>query len=69
MTRARDINPVRLRREEKGMLLIELAEKAEVHAAMLSMTEGGFCPQSDSRARIAEALETTPDQLWPEEYA
>jgi transcriptional regulator with XRE-family HTH domain len=68
MTRARDLNRVRLRREQKGMLLIELAEKLERNAAFVSNMEGGFVPGADRRAQVAAALDTTPEDLWPEEY-
>jgi transcriptional regulator with XRE-family HTH domain len=69
MTRARDMNPVRLRREELGMLLIELAAAISRSPAMLSMVEGGFCPKRATQVQIAAALQTTPEALWPEEYA
>lgn len=69
MTRARDINPIRVRREEQGMLLIELAAKIERSPAMLSMCEGGFVPRRATQVQIAAALATTPEALWPGEYA
>lgn len=69
MTRARDINPVRLRREELGLLLVELAHAIGRSPAMLSMVEGGYCPKRTSQVKIAAALATTPEALWPEEYA
>lgn len=68
MTYARDVNPVRLRREQLDMMLIELAKQSSCHAAMISMVEGGFVPGADSRARIAQALDTSPQALWPQEY-
>lgn len=69
MTRARDTNRVRLRREEQGMLLTELAARIERSAAMLSGVEGGFVPKRPTQTKIAAALSTTPETLWPEEYA
>ena len=68
MTRARDINRVRLRREELGMLLKELADAIGRSAALVSMCEGGFVPRTSTRQAIATALATTPEELWPEEY-
>ncbi len=68
MTLTRDINPVRLRREELGMLLVELARKIDRSAAFVSVCEGGFVPHAARRQQIAEALETTPERLWPGEY-
>ena len=70
MTRARDTNPVKLAREAKGMLLIELAERIGRCAAFVSNVEGGFVPsQLARRKQIADVLDTTPEQLWPEEYS
>ena len=68
MTRARDVNRVRLRREEQGMLLKELADKIGRSAALVSMCEGGFVPRRTTQTQIAAALHTTPEALWPEEY-
>lgn len=51
------------------MLLIELAKKAERSPAMISMVEGGFVPTKESsRLKIADALDTTPEALWPDEF-
>lgn len=36
---------------------------------MLSMIEGGFVPHYETQIKIAAALSTTPEALWPEEYA
>lgn len=69
MTRARDINRIRLRREERGMLLKELADEIGRSPAMVSMVEGGFVCKRSTQVKIAAALDTTPEALWPEEYA
>lgn len=69
MTRARDVNQVRLRREELGLLLVELAQKIGRSPAMLSMVEGGYVCKRGTQIKIAAALSTTPEALWPEEYA
>ena len=68
MTRARDVNRVRLRREEMGILLKELADQIGRSAALVSMCEGGFVPKRATQVKIAAALSTTPEALWPEEY-
>lgn len=68
MTRARDENPVRLRREKLDMLLTELAGQIGRSAAFLSMVEGGYVPKRPSQVKIAAALNTTPEALWPREY-
>jgi hypothetical protein len=50
------------------MLLIELAAKIERSAAFVSVCEGGFVPHHARRQQVAEALDTTPEVLWPGEY-
>lgn len=67
MTRARDTSLVRKRREELGMLLVELAERIGRSPAFLSNVEGGFVPQLRTMRKIADALKTTPVALWPDE--
>lgn len=70
MTRAHDSNPMRLRREQLGMQVTELAGKLGRTAAFVSMTEHGYVPtQPARRQQIADALDTTPETLWPQEYA
>lgn len=69
MTRTRDINRVRLRREAQGLLVIELAQKIKRSAAFVSMVEGGYVPAPGRRSQIAGVLESKPEDLWPEEYA
>jgi ribosome-binding protein aMBF1 (putative translation factor) len=68
MTRARDVSLVRQRREEMGMLLKELADDIQRNAALVSMIEGGFVPRRPTQVKLAAALSTTPEALWPEEY-
>lgn len=68
MTHARDGNRVRLRREQRGMLLKELATAIGRKASLVSMIEGGFVPKLPTMRAIAAALDTTADQLWPDEF-
>jgi lambda repressor-like predicted transcriptional regulator len=51
------------------MLLIELARKINRSPAFISNVEHGFVPGRGSQVQIAAALSTTPEALWPEEYA
>lgn len=67
MSHARDTNPVRLRREEQGMLLIELADRIGRSPSLVSVIEGGFVPALPTMVQIADALDTTPFALWPGE--
>jgi ribosome-binding protein aMBF1 (putative translation factor) len=69
MTVARDTSLVRIRREELGMKLTELADKLERNASFVSMMEGGFVPHHARRVQVAAVLDTTPEKLWPQEYA
>lgn len=75
MTRARDQNRVRARREEQGLLLKELGQQVRrpdgrcIGAPLMSQVEGGFVPKRVTQVAIAAALSTTPEALWPEEYA
>ena len=69
MSRARDQNRVRRRREQLDMLLVELAKEIGRSPAFVSVMEGGFVPAESRRQQVATALATTPQALWPEEYA
>lgn len=68
MSRARDTNLVLARRKELGMHIMTLAKLSLTHASLISNVEGGFCPKPATMGRIAEALKTTPELLWPDEF-
>ena len=68
MTRIRDTNPVKARREQQSMLMVELADKISKSPAMVSMVEGGFYPQASTQQKIAEALGSTREELFPAEF-
>lgn len=68
MTRARDESRVRQRREQLGLRLIDLAAELGRNAAFVSNMEGGFVPSHDRRVQVATKLQTTAEDLWPEEY-
>lgn len=69
MTRAHDRSLVRQRREELGLLVIDLARELGRSAAFVSMMEHGFVPGHRRREQVAATLQTTPEALWPEEYS
>ena len=50
------------------MQLIELAALIDRSPAFISQVEGGFVPKPKSQLQIADALETSPDVLWPGEW-
>jgi predicted transcriptional regulator len=67
MTHARDTNLVRKRREELQIKLVDLAARAKCSAPLISMIEGGLVPQLSTMVKVADALDTTPIALWPDE--
>lgn len=68
MTNAHDQNRVRKCRESQGLLLVELAEKAECSNSKLSFIEHGYVPKLPTMLRIADALGVQADELWPDEF-
>jgi transcriptional regulator with XRE-family HTH domain len=68
MSRARDESLMLARRKQLGMHIEILASKSKCNKALISMTEGGYIPKLPTMIRIAAALETTPELLWPDEF-
>jgi transcriptional regulator with XRE-family HTH domain len=62
-----DDHPVHVARKEKGWRLEDLGSRTGCSKPMLSNVERGYIPPARSRLKIAKALETTPEQLWPDE--
>ena len=62
-------HPVHVARKAKGMRLQDLAKLIGKSASMLSNVERGFVPKPVTRQRIAEALDSTVAELWPDEYS
>jgi len=60
-------HPVHRARERKGWRLEDLARAIGRSASMLSNVEHGFVPKPETREKIANALDTTVDALWPDE--
>lgn len=54
-----------LTRRARHWSATRLAAEAKVDRAILSRAEAGALPSIASRTRLAEALNTTPDALWP----
>jgi transcriptional regulator with XRE-family HTH domain len=55
---------IRAWRQERGLTMIELAEKAGMHQGHLSKLERGLMPYTQqSLERLAEALRLTPGAL------
>lgn len=67
MTNARDTNPVRIAREQAGLLLIDLAKASGKSPGLISQIEGGYVPKLPTMRAIAAALGKTPLDLWPNE--
>lgn len=74
MTPSADLHPVRVARTAKRNAngdrwrLEDLAKAIGKSASMLSNVERGYLPKPATRQKIAEALDTTVQALWPEEY-
>ena len=62
----RPVSKVRAARQQQGLRLVDLAEKANVAVGYLSMIENGYRPKLKVRERVAKALGSTVDELWPE---
>ncbi len=59
-------NKVREQRLRMGLVQQELAVIAGVNPSMLTMIERyGYVPSEPVRRRIAEALHSSDEQLWP----
>ena len=57
---------IRQRRVALGFTQVQLADKAGIGQSMLSKIESGdTCPSDDVKFRIAGALLSTPDLLFP----
>jgi transcriptional regulator with XRE-family HTH domain len=57
-------------RKAKGMSMLELAVKARVSTATLSMVERfAYLPGQDIMARISAALGVPVGYIWPEQQA
>lgn len=62
-----DEHPVRIARNARTWDLKDLAEHCGRSMSLLSMIEHGYVPRPATRHRIADALETTVELLWPDE--
>jgi len=64
----REDHPLRKRREELELRLVDVAERAGVSTPLISMIEGGYTPGKRSTLeRVAAAVESTVKDIWPEE--
>ncbi len=62
-------NRVQARRIELGIRIVDLAAAIGRSQGFVSMVEGGFSRLAPARmVQIADALQTTPDKLWPEKF-
>lgn len=68
MTPQRDDNRALARRQELGLKLSDVASRAGRSVALISNVEHGYIPTKiATMLAIADALETTPPELWPDE--
>ena len=59
-------NKVRVRRQLLGMTLEQVSKESGVPISTLSEIERGREPAITTAQRIAKALLTTTDELWPD---
>lgn len=55
-------------RLERGWTKEELARRAEVSSQTIRKAERGFALREDSMAKIARALEVSPEELFAEHW-
>ena len=53
---------------ERGWTKEELARRAEVSSQTIRKAERGFALREDSMAKIARALEVSPEELFAEHW-
>jgi transcriptional regulator with XRE-family HTH domain len=54
------------RRQQLGYSMVELSKRAGIHQPQMSLIEkSGWVPDDAVQARVAEALETTVEELFP----
>jgi DNA-binding XRE family transcriptional regulator len=62
--------PVTTVRVERGLTQLELAEAAGISRPLLATIEARhYVPLTNIRKRIAEALDSTEEDLWPQLFA
>jgi transcriptional regulator with XRE-family HTH domain len=69
MSPSPDDHPVRIARKAKDWRLEDLGAAAGCSKPLLSNIEHGFVPQQPTMEKVAHALDSTPQELWPAEFA
>jgi transcriptional regulator with XRE-family HTH domain len=59
------MNLIATLRKNQGITARELAQRRDLHPSELSRYENGLRPSPARAQRIAQALGTHPDSLWP----
>lgn len=63
----REDHPLRKRRRELDLRLIDVAQRAGVSTPLISMMEGGYEPSKRATLeRVARAVESTVHDIWPQ---
>jgi transcriptional regulator with XRE-family HTH domain len=66
---SRPASPLKQARTDLDLRLVDVAEKAGCSVSLVSMTESGYVPPLDTRARIACAVGASAGSFWPLEAA
>lgn len=66
---ARPRSPLKQARHDQDLRLVDVAEKAGCSVSLVSMTESGYVPPLETRARIAGAVGASAGSFWPPEAA
>jgi transcriptional regulator with XRE-family HTH domain len=60
-------HPLTKRRRELELRLVDVSARCGVSVGLLSQMEHKYVPKKSTRRRVADALSTDLDTLWPEE--
>lgn len=62
-------SPLKARRLEQGLRLVDVADRAKCSVSLVCMVEGGYQAGRGTRERIAAAVGASLGSFWPQEPA
>lgn len=60
----RPLTRCKQRRLDRGLRLVDVSERAGISVSYVSMIESGYIPKQEIQIAVAQALETTSEDLW-----